>query len=202
MHFKTPMTEPWDKKYSADAEYGSVRVRGRGNGYSSAKNFLSAMKHIDKQLTDRTKLEDQRVTDFVQMLERNVPPVTPTQAFDIAEVVPKWCDTIYEARFEGRQNLFNADILRIIVHTMFMTELASARRSLFTKYSPGRDQVTLVRWTRSASRSTTSSSSTAGKVTPAGRRSKPSSSRATTSLHDTAQQRHGEVRGGVEPTSA
>ena len=48
------------------------------------------------------------------------------------------------AGVRGRQNPFNTDILRIEVHTMFMTELATcARRSLFTKYCPRRDQVTL-----------------------------------------------------------
>ena len=102
------------------------------------------MKHIDKQLTGKSNLGDQRVTDFVRELERNGPPVTPAHAFDIAEVViPRWRDAIYEAELEGRSNPFNTDILRI-VHTMFMTELATcARRSLFTNYCPRHDQVTL-----------------------------------------------------------
>ena len=52
----------------------------------------------------------------------------PARAFDIAEVLPRWCGAIYEPEFEGRQNPFNTDILRIEVHTMFMTELATCAR--------------------------------------------------------------------------
>ena len=130
MQFLTLMSAPWEKEYSADAEYGGVLVRGRGCGYSTAKNFVSAIKHIDKQLTNKTNLEDQRVADFLRVLENVSPPVTPAKAFDIAEVLPRWCDAIYEAEFEERPNPLNTDILRIIVHTMFMTELATcARRS-------------------------------------------------------------------------
>ena len=145
MQFLTLMSAPWEKEYSADAEYGGVLVRGRGCGYSAVKNCVSAIKHIDKQLTTKpTNLVDQRVADFLRDLENVSPPMTSAKAFDIAEVVPRWCDAIYEAEFEGRPNPFITDILRIIVHTMFMTELATcARRSLFTKYCPRRDQVTL-----------------------------------------------------------
>ena len=144
MQFLTLMSAPWEKEYSADAEYGGVLVRGRGCGCGSVKNFVSALQHIDKQLMAKTNITDQRVADFLRDLENVSPPMTSAKAFDIAGVVPRWCDAIYEADSEGRPNPFNTDILRIIVHTMFMTELATcARRSLFTKYCPRRDQVTL-----------------------------------------------------------
>ena len=137
MQFLTLKNAPWDKEYFADAEYGGVRVRGRGSGYSSAKNFVSAIKHIDKQLTTKpTNPGDQRLADFLRNLEKDGPPVAPAKAFDIAELVPRWYRAIYEAEFEGRPNPFNTDILRTIVHTMFMAELVTcARRSLFTNAS-------------------------------------------------------------------
>ena len=145
MQFLTFMTAPFEKKYLADAKYGSVSVRGRGVGYSSAKNFVSAMGHIDEALTGKSNIrKSKRVKDFLAKLEQDGPPVNPACAFDIAEVLPRWYDAIYEAEFEGRRNPFNTDILRIEMHTMFMTELATcARRSLFTKYCPRRDQVIL-----------------------------------------------------------
>ena len=51
MQFLTLITAKWDKTYSADAEFGSVSVQTRGASYSTAKNFVAAMKHIDKALT-------------------------------------------------------------------------------------------------------------------------------------------------------
>jgi len=145
MLFLTFVTAPYEKVYRADAKYGSVPVRGRGNGYSAAKNYVSAMGHIDEALTGMSNIRrSRRVKDFLAKLEKDGPPVIPACAFDIAEVLPRWCGAIYEPEFEGRQNPFNTDILRIEMHTMFMTELATcARRSLFTKYCPRRDQVTL-----------------------------------------------------------
>ena len=145
MQFLTFVTAPYEKVYYADAKYGSVPVHGRGNGYSAAKNYVSAVQHIDDALTGESNIKsNKRVKNFLAKLERDGPPVIPARAFDIAEVLPRWCGAIYEPEFEGRQNPFNTDILRIEVHTMFMTELATcARRSLFTKYCPRRDQVTL-----------------------------------------------------------
>ena len=144
MQFLTLMTAKWDKRYSADAEYDSVSVQARGGGYSTAKNYVAAMKHIDKALTGKTNLGDERVTELLAELERKSPAVNHAQEFDIAQVVPRWCDSILEPSFEGRKNPFNTSILRIEMHTMFMTELATcARRSLFTKYCPRRDQVTI-----------------------------------------------------------
>ena len=145
MQFLTFVTAPYEKVYYADAEYGSVPVHGRGNGYSAAKNYVSAVQHIDDALTGKSNIKgNKRVKNFLAKLQRDGPPVIPARAFDIAEVLPRWCGAIYEPEFEGRQNPFNTDILRIEVHTMFMTELATcARRSLFTKFCPRRDQVTL-----------------------------------------------------------
>ena len=95
------------------------------------------MKHIDKKLTGKTNLGDERVIEFLAELERTSPAVNHAQEFDIAQVVPRWCDAILEPSIEGRRNPFNSSILRIEMHTMFITELATcARRSLFTKYCP------------------------------------------------------------------
>ncbi len=138
MLFLTFVTAPYEKVYRADAKYGSVPVHGRGNGYSAAKNYVAAMGHIDEALTGKSNIRrSRRVKDFLAKLGKDGPPVNPACAFDIAEVLPRWCGAIYEPEFEGRWNPFNTDILRIEMHTMFMTELATcARRSLFTKYCP------------------------------------------------------------------
>ena len=145
MLFLTFVTAPYENVYHADAKYGGVPVHGRGNGYSYAKNCVSAIGHIDEALTGKTNIKgSDRVKKFLAKIEKDGPPVIPARAFDIAEVLPRWCSAIYEPEFEERANPFNTDILRIEVHTMFMTELATcARRSLFTKYCPRRDQVTL-----------------------------------------------------------
>ena len=46
MQFLTLMSAPWEKEYSADAEYGGVLVRGRGCGYSTfliKRNYINPM---------------------------------------------------------------------------------------------------------------------------------------------------------------
>ena len=53
------------------------------------------------------------MSDFLAKIEKDGPPVIPASAFDIAEVLSRWCGAIYEPEFEGRQNPFNTDILRI-----------------------------------------------------------------------------------------
>ena len=103
MQFLMLMTAKWDKTYFADAEYGSVSVQARGGGYSTAKNYVSAMKHIDNKLTGKTNLGDERVIEFLAELERTSPAVNHAQEFDIAQVVPRWCDAIYEAEFDLRK---------------------------------------------------------------------------------------------------
>ena len=114
MQFLTFVTAPYEKVYYADAEYGSVPVHGRGNGYSAAKNYVSAVQHIDDALTGKSNIKsNKRVKDFLAKLERDGPPVIPARAFDIAEVLPRWCGAIYEPEFEGRRSPFNTEILRI-----------------------------------------------------------------------------------------
>ena len=60
MQFLTFVTAPYEKVYYADAKYGSVPVHGRGNGYSAAKNYVSAVQHIDEALTGKSNIKSNK----------------------------------------------------------------------------------------------------------------------------------------------
>ena len=64
MQFLTFVTAPYEKVYYADAEYGSVPVHGRGNGYSAAKNYVSAVQHIDDALTGESNIKSNSHSRF------------------------------------------------------------------------------------------------------------------------------------------
>ena len=87
-----------------------------------------------------------RMTDFISKLEDSGQSVTAAEAF--ASTSRRWFRDVVRCHLRsgvrGGKNPFHPAILRILVHTVFMTELATcARRLLFTKCCPRRDQLKL-----------------------------------------------------------
>ena len=62
-------------------------------------------------MTGSTDLGCKAATDVMAQLR--TPPGVPAVSFDIAIVVPRWCDAIYASEFEGRKDPFNEEALGI-----------------------------------------------------------------------------------------
>ena len=125
-----------------NAQHGSVPVKGRKVCSGVVKHTLNALIRMDGLTTGESALRCATVTSLMMQLEKKSKKPQSAVAFDVAEVLPRWHEAIFAKEYQGRTNPFNTAIQRMEVHAMFMTSLACcARRSLFTTFSPRRDQV-------------------------------------------------------------
>ena len=136
------MTSSPSTTFKANAQHGSVPVKGRKVCSGVVKHTLNALIRMDGLTTGESALRCATVTSLMKQLEKKSKKPQSAVAFDVAEVLPRWHEAIFAKEYQGRTNPFNTAIQRMEVHAMIMTSLACcARRSLFTTFSPRRDQV-------------------------------------------------------------